>query len=561
MWQQFWIQNMHYVLESFLGFLMTIAGWIYLDGWLVERQIKTLIRTIGFSILAVWCFLGAVPLGLVAAKSFFETELTIDLLGLGGFGFVLLSLLIDPIPIKPGEKPIRFWSRLWHKSLAILPIGGISQRFIVFVLPPVIAFFALFVEFRIWMLFFAGISTVLLRLHYKRGIQTEWRFFYLGFLGLTVALFFGSLSLWRQTQNVLLAQFLAQYGIVWILEHAAKFIGTLALGVWAWGFIRFRIFPQIFSSFIALSFIIFVTTTILYTGFILNRTQDSIIENLETNVKTLDFAMGKVKESAILAARIASTNSQVREAVKKDDKDVLFRNLSALKSENETDFMLAVNKGGEVLMRAEDRERFGDSLADDPVVWRALEEGKAAVTTFIEPGVTVPIVSIRASAPIIDTGATGEPEIIGTIVTGFLLDTAFADGFKKLTNLDFTVYAHDISVATTFLAPGSEPGSQLRLVGTREVNQQILDTVLKQNKTYAGTAAVLNQPFLAVYIPIRDIEKTTIGMFFTGRSQASILAVINDVMRLTFSISILLMMISIIPVGWLARYISYHQKV
>lgn len=557
MWQLFWIQNIHYVLEVFVAFLMLTAGWIYLDGWLVERRAKTLLRSLGFFILVVWGLLDAAPRGIVIL------ERLIDPAGVVGFGLVLVSLLIDPIPVQPGGKPIRFFSKFWPKTLALFPVGEwlssgreFFGRTVTFLAPILSGLLVFLTEPKIWMLVFAALTTVLVRLHYTRGIQSEWKYFGLGFLGLTVALGFALASLWQGSSNVLIAQLLAPFHTVWMLEHVSKFVGALLLGMWAWGFIRFRIFPQIFSSFVALSFIIFVTMTILYTGFLLNRTQASVIADLNTNIRTLDFALRKVKDSAILAARIAATNPQVREAVRRGDKDALFANLNTLMFENETDFMLALNPGGEVLMRAEDKERFGDSLADDPVVWRSLD-GKAVVTTFVESGVTIPTVSIRAASPIVDTSEAGEPEIVGVVVTGFLLDNAFVDGIKKITGLDVTVFAHDVRAASTFTVPGS----QFRLIGTRELEPRIVRQVLKESQSYTGTAMVLNQLFLAAYIPVQDIEETTIGMFFTGRSQASILALAAETMRLTFLVSILLMMLFVVPLGWLARFITYHQQV
>ena len=577
MWQQFWVQNIHYILEVFFGFFMVTAGWIYLDGWLLERRTKTLIRAGGFFMLAIWSFFDAAPLGIAGAERlFFSTKQMISFAGFVGFGFLFLSLLIDPIPVKPGGKPIRFFSRLWSRSLAILPINLPSLQDIpipnfpsfseirevitqwILAMVPVVLFIALlFSKAEVWIFLFSFFTTTLLWLHYSRGIQSEWKFFYLGFFAFTIALAFASISsIWQGTSNVLVAKLLSPYRFFWILEHVMKFIGAIFLGIWAWGFIRFRIFPQIFSSLVAFSFLIFITVTVIYTGFLLNRTQESIVKNLETNVKTLSFALEKVKESAILAARIASTNPQIREALRSGDKDRLFKNLNTLMFENETDFMIAVNTGGEVVMRAEDKERFGDSLANDPVVWRALD-GKAVVTTFTEPGVTIPTVSIKASSPVVDTSLTGEPEIIGVVITGFLLDTAFVDGIKKITDLDITVFANDVSAATTFIVPES----QLRLIGNRELDQDILTTVLKKHATYTGTTTILNRPFLAAYIPIKDVEETTIGMFFTGRSHASILAVVSDTMKLTFSISILLMIFFLLPIGWLARFISYNQQV
>ncbi len=558
MWQLFWLQNSHYVTEVFAAFLMVTAGWIYIDGWLIERRMKTFARAAGFFALAIWSFLGAAPVG-----TFGATEQVAPFVGLVGFGIILASLLVDPIPLKPGEKTIGILSKLWSSTSAILPIGGLASRGREFagstlapIVPALLFLGGLLVQPLFWMLCFSAMITFLVYLHYTKGIQSEWKYFYVGFLFISISLFFGLVSVWQNSSNVLLAQLVSTYHVAWIAEHAVKLVGAIFLGAWAWGFIRFRMLPQMFSSFIAISFAIFVLVTIIYTGLLLSRTQQSATRDLETNVRTLNFAMEKVKESAVLAARIAASNPQVREAVKSGNKDALFSNLNSLMFENGTDFMLALNTGGEVLMRAEDRTRFGDSLAEDPVVWRALD-GKAVVTTLSEQGITLPSVSIRAASPIVDASESGEPEIIGAVVTGYLLDAAFVDGIKQITDLDVTVYAYDVSAATTFTAPGG----QLRLVGAREPNREITNAVLKKGETYTGEATVLNRPFLASYVPIKDIEETTVGMFFTGKSQAAFLASVSDVIQMTFSISIVLMVLSILPLWALARFITYHQNV
>ena len=632
MWEQFWVQNINYVIQVFIAFWMITACWIYLDGWLVERMWRTFIRSMGFFVLTIWAFLGAVPTSVLSKDSLFLVNLFTDISGLLGFGLVLASLLIDPIPIKPGETQTSVWRKVarLHESLRsslqfnavtntsasppplpdeILKAAGIKHRAgwkifkhwrntvrawikadtlpppppempgmmaIVFesasdlrmfiqmaaqrifaVSAPVVAIIlAVITEPKLWMLLFSATTTTLLWLHYVKGIQSEWKYFYRGFLWVSVALLLSLTSLWQDTQNVLIQNLLAPFHTIWILEHGIKLVGAILLGMWAWGFIRFRLFPQILSSFVAFTFVIFMSTTIIYTGFLLQRMQDDAVIAMAANIKTVDFALGKIKDSAILVARVASINPQLKEAVRLNNQEALYQNLNALVFENETDFMLVANTGGEILMRAEDRDRFGDSIADDPILWRALD-GKAVVTTTAEQGATIPTVSIRAASPIVDTSEAGDPEIIGVVITGFMLDTAFVDGIKKITDLEITVFADNVRSATTLVVPESE----FRLIGTQELNQEIIDTVLKKGETFTGTTRVLSRPFLAAYIPIKDIEETEIGMFFTGRSHASILAAAGETMQLTFVVSIALMIFALFILWWIARFISEQQRV
>ena len=117
MWEQFIVQNIHYVLEVFVAFIMVTAAWIYLDGWLLERKIKTLLRATGFFVLTSWALVGAVP------EELFSFTRFVDLIGVAGFVLVFASLFIDPVPVKPGEKPVRFFSRFWAEHFGFFPAG------------------------------------------------------------------------------------------------------------------------------------------------------------------------------------------------------------------------------------------------------------------------------------------------------------------------------------------------------------------------------------------------------------------------------------------------------
>src|SRR3989344_710357 len=120
MWELFWIRNIHYVLEVFVAFLMITAACIYLDGWAIERRARTLLRDIGLLVLGLGSFLNGAPADMV-----FIRNIT-DGVGVIGFAIVLASLLIDPIPIKPGEKPIRFFSKLWPKETPAFFLASIK---------------------------------------------------------------------------------------------------------------------------------------------------------------------------------------------------------------------------------------------------------------------------------------------------------------------------------------------------------------------------------------------------------------------------------------------------
>ena len=53
MWFLFWAQNSHYILEVFTAFIAFTSAWIFIDSWVVKKELKTLLRSIGFFVLAL----------------------------------------------------------------------------------------------------------------------------------------------------------------------------------------------------------------------------------------------------------------------------------------------------------------------------------------------------------------------------------------------------------------------------------------------------------------------------------------------------------------------------
>src|SRR4029077_17762803 len=99
---------------------------------------------------------------------------------------------------------------------------------------------------------------------------------------------------------------------------------------------------------------------------------------------------------------------------------------------------------GRVLARGEDRERRGDSLSSDALVQRVIL-GQDATSLVVKEGVLAPQIFIRAATPIKKGG-----QIIGGVITGVPIDTAFVDAIKRSTGLEASIYADNILSATTF---------------------------------------------------------------------------------------------------------------
>src|SRR6202042_1550651 len=125
-------------------------------------------------------------------------------------------------------------------------------------------------------------------------------------------------------------------------------------------------------------------------------------------------------------------------------------------------------------------------------------------------------------------------------------------GIKHSTGLDSSIYAGNTVSATTFLAPDGIS----RWVGVKETSPAIKRTVLTRGQTYKGSVSVLNRQYLGVYLPLKNIDNSVIGMLFIGQTSLSILQTADHSIELTFVVTALLMVLSIVPAYLMARYIS-----
>lgn len=93
-----------------------------------------------------------------------------------------------------------------------------------------------------------------------------------------------------------------------------------------------------------------------------------------------------------------------------------------------------------------------------------------------------------------------------------LIDENYAvvDKIKELTQSSVTIFLNDTRVSTNVL---KEDGN--RAVGTK-ASEAVVNTVLKEGKSYTGKADVAGNEFVTNYIPIKDGNNKVIGMFFVG---------------------------------------------
>lgn len=173
-------------------------------------------------------------------------------------------------------------------------------------------------------------------------------------------------------------------------------------------------------------------------------------------------------------------------------------------------YFVVTDTQGNVVARAHAPESFGDNIGQQQGIIRALSGQKSV---GIEEGREVRL-SVRAGSPL----RNEQGEIVGAISTGFVIgDTRFVDHFKSAINVEVTVFLGNTRYQTTIT-----DASGNRIIGTQLGIPLIENRVLEHGETFYGRSSIQGRPYKAVYLPLRDVNNTIIGMIFAGAEMSVI---------------------------------------
>lgn len=548
---QFIAQNLHFAISLFAALVFFAVFWLYFDAWIGEQHKKRhdTVKWLGFLSVSISFVIYAtiIEQANLGQSIFGDTAALIaNGLRLIGFIFIILGQVFDPLqavpitkgladefeeakapaqpatPAKPSDnKP---------KASYALGLGAGNGYGMAFALP--------IAAVTITVLYWRRATTGLER-HLK---PVAYAFAFLsGFEILSLA------ELLRTTDNPTLFNLVQAFGPIWVVANLMLLAGVVTLGNWVWKYLTERFLSQIFMTFTGVVLAVFLLTTISFTFLLLRNIQDDALNNLATATNVLGYALDSRKASTEANAEAIAANPAIEQAiVSKDHKSLTGLTGTFLESKKQASLVLT-NADGQVMMRAEDPDRWGDSISSDTLVRRALI-GTSSSTVESQSGVLAPVVSIRSVVPVRD----GNNNIVGTASVSTVIDNAFVDGIKKSTGLDSAIYSGDVRSATTFTAPDGVS----RWVGVKETNSAVQDTVLKQSAVYKGQLSILNRQYLAVYAPLKDADNSTVGMLFVGEPEVTILQTTSQLIRITFIVSVGLLAFSIIPAYLIARHIT-----
>lgn len=523
----FFGQNFHFALNLFFSLAAFATFWLYFDAWLVSRQSKEISKWLGFLLLSVsfvfqallieQSLLGSSILGNLS-------EAVAVLIRLIAYGLIIYGLIIEPLQKVPKAAA----PKSAEKSAATFSLGGwlISLKLLLPLGAGTIA------------LLFYRKTTLGLERHLK-GIAYAFFFLFLSEVA-------GLASLFRDSDNINLYNLTAFFGPMWLLEQAFLLVATLLLGSWVWSYLVKRVQSQLFMIFTTSTLIIFLVISICFTFLLVKNIQTETLASLETAAKVLNYSLDSKKSEVIAQAEVFSENPLIKQAVITKNHDQLSSLIDSSLENKKISSIVITDINGQVLVRTEEPEKWGDSLSSDILVRKALN-GKVDSSFVSKQGIIAPTIYLQAARPI-----NQDSQVIGSILIGVAISNNFLDGIKESTGLDAAVYSGNVRSATTLVQPNGKD----RWVGVKEENKQVKNQVLEEGKTFKGSLSNLNRPFLAVYQPLKNLNQETIGMIFTGQPQILILQSAGRSIELTFILAVVLLLLSIIPAYLISKYIS-----
>jgi hypothetical protein len=521
MWWQFLWENFHFAVNLFAALAFFSIFWLYFDAWIERKTLKEGLKILGFLLLS---------LSFLAHATLIESSsLTVSLLGGGinekvamilrnlGYLFLFIGIVVDPLIPKPKYS------------------AGVALNLAIpYLLSPVLAVMVAWLYLR----------------RATTGLENHTKKVALAFFVIAIYELLSVPSLFVNSLNVDIFRLVAPFGIIWIIAHLVLLIGAGILIKWAFSYLLKRINTQLFIIFTTTTLSIFLLTTISFTFLLLKNLSDETLTRLETDVAVLSFALDAKKSEALASASILAQNSQVVEAINSKDRKVLGNVAQDLLVNRKMNSVVIVDESGQVLARGEERDRVGDSMSNNSLVKRAII-GESVSSMMTLEAAMAPTVLVRAAVPI----KSGD-KVVGITVVAMTLDNNFLDGIKKVTGLEVGIYGNDILSATTI----SDLKGVTRPIGIKESNKEIKNNVLTKGENYSGLVSLLNTSYFAVYHPLKDVDNEVVGMLLAGRPASSIFATAGKSIELTFLVTVVLMVLSVFPSYYVAKYIFNQLK-
>lgn len=545
MWLQFFSQNFHFIVNLFASLVFFAIAWLYLDAWINGRSKKELCKWLGFALAGLSFFvhativeqsvLGESPLGDVTNTLFAALRYV-------GYTLIILGNIADPLQIIPANKGLQL-----QRSAAPKPRAARAKKsapsFIGMSTPAIAAAYGLAIG-----------ALAIAALYWRRattGMERHLKPVAAGFMCIGLSELVAAAGGLRESTHPLIHDLTQAFGWVWWGEQLLLLAGMVVLGRWVWGYLTKRLMSQLFMVLMSITIVIFFVVTVSFTALLLRSVRSDSLVNLRTAANVLHYAIDAKQAETQASAEQLAVNVGVVQAIAAKDHQTLVAVTKQYLADKKLSSLLVTTESGQVLLRAESADEWGDSVSSDTLIRRALlGEGASAVSAF--QGALAPSMRVRSAVPVRDANNV----VIGSVTTGLNLDSAFVDGVQSSTGLHSSIYAGNTLAATTV----AWADGKTRSVGVKIKDAALLDTVLTHGQDYQGNIALQNRSLLAVFVPLKDADGAVQGILMVSEPQNAILRTAGRSIELTFVLTSLLLAVSIFPLYMVVRAITRQLR-
>lgn len=535
---QFIGQNVHFAISLLASLASFAVFWLIFDAWTERKKWQEAIKWSGFLALALGLLVnGAVIDNGSIIPGHLASVTAIVSLWLRILGYVLIAAgqLIDPLMKRPEVAP--------EADIIEEIAEGDDANKQAHAVGVGAAAIAKLIALPLLSLTVAG-------LYWRRattGLERHLRPVAGGFVALSIFEALNALGAWQSTSNPLVYRWVQNYGPIWWVAQLALLVGGVVLGRWVWQYLTKRLLSQIFMVLVTATVIIYFASTGAFSFLLLHSTRSQALDDLSTASHVLDYAIASKQAETTAQAEAVAAQNGVADAANNADHKAMTAAVGNFAAEHQLSSLVITDGDGKVLLRAEDPERWGDSLSSNSLIQRALI-GREVSSVGVQKGVIAPAVQLITARPIRNTKGL----VVGTVTVARGISSGFVDGIRADTGLDSTVYGGSQRAATTL----TDPDGLHRAVGLKETNTAVLTRVLQQGKSYDGETDFQNRRYLAAYTPLKDVDNNTVGMLLVARPADSLLATAGRSVELAFLVAIALLALSIVPVYMIAQKIS-----
>lgn len=282
----------------------------------------------------------------------------------------------------------------------------------------------------------------------------------------------------------------------------------------------------------------------IYKG-IVNQAYETVRSDLST---ALYLYYNRLYQNQMAVGYMSSLD-YIKDAIRREDGDFLFRKFSEVKDYLGTDIIIITDSGGRVIQRINNRNLKGDNVIQIDPVRQAIETGKQISGTTILPHeivvreggkisdrVMIKIIPtekgmktsreyedralvLNTATPVFDTGRligviygatvkNNSFEIVDRIQTLFFMKAGQTLSRDKTGTV--TIFLDDIRISTNVRSSQGE-----RTVGT-QVSEEVYDRVFRRGETWVDRAFVVDRWYIAGYTPLRDTTGKIVGILYVG---------------------------------------------